>query len=54
VDVTQGDNTVTFTQDGQTYTIPGSQARPGYDMASGNGTINANALVNELARRSGR
>jgi subtilase family serine protease len=53
VDVTQGDNTVTFTQDGQTYTIPGSKARPGYDMASGNGTINANALVRELARGSG-
>jgi subtilase family serine protease len=53
VDVTLGDNTVTFTQDGQTYTIPGSRARPGYDMASGNGTINANALVRALARGGG-
>jgi subtilase family serine protease len=50
VDVTRGDNTVTFTQDGQTYTIPGDAAGRGYDLPTGVGTPNAKALVNELAR----
>jgi subtilase family serine protease len=50
VDVTLGDNTVTFTQDDQTYTIPGDAARPGYDLPSGNGTVNAAGLVPALAR----
>ncbi len=50
VDVTRGDNTVTFTQDGQTYTIPGDAAGRGYDLPTGVGTPNAAALVRELAR----
>jgi subtilase family serine protease len=49
VDVTRGDNTVTFTQDGQTYTIPGDAAGRGYDLPTGVGTPNAKALVKELA-----
>jgi subtilase family serine protease len=53
VDVTRGDNTVTFTQDGQTYTIPGDAAGRGYDVPTGVGTPNARALVNELARAAG-
>ena len=53
VDVTRGDNTVTFTQDGQTYTIPGDAAGRGYDLPTGVGTPNAKALVRELAAAAG-
>jgi subtilase family serine protease len=49
-DVTRGSNTVSFTQDGQRITIHGYQARPGYDLVTGVGTINAALLVPELAR----
>jgi len=50
VDVTRGDNTVTFTQHGRTFTVTGFPARPGYDLSSGLGTIDAARLVPELAR----
>jgi subtilase family serine protease len=50
VDVTQGNNTVSFTQNGKSYTVPGYSARPGYDLASGVGTVNAALFVPELAR----
>jgi subtilase family serine protease len=50
VDVTRGNNTVTFQQNGKKYTVPGFSARPGYDLASGLGTVNAAALTRELAR----
>jgi subtilase family serine protease len=50
VDVTRGNNTVTFHQDGKKYTVPGFSARPGYDLASGLGTVDAAALTRELAR----
>ena len=57
VDVTAGDNSVTFTQqvpgtpdDGTTYTVNGFQARPGYDLASGLGTIDGLRLVRQLVR----
>ena len=49
VDITIGNNTVTFTQGGHTYTVPGFDAVPGYDMASGLGTVNATKLVDALA-----
>ena len=49
VDVTSGNNTVGFTQNGQNYTVPGDSAGPGYDMASGVGTVNAALFVPELA-----
>jgi subtilase family serine protease len=49
VDVTRGTNTVTFTQGGKTYTVHGFSAGPGYDLASGVGTVNAEDLVYELA-----
>jgi hypothetical protein len=39
---------VTFTQNGQTYTVPGFKAVTGYDLASGLGTVDANHLVPEL------
>ena len=51
VDITRGNNTVTFTQNGQTYTVPGFQAVTGYDLASGLGTVDAAKLVRELGRR---
>jgi len=50
VDVRAGNNTQTFAQDGQQYTVPGFAAGPGYDLASGVGTIDAAIFVPELAR----
>ena len=50
VDITTGENTVTFTQGGQTYTVPGSVAVPGYDLASGLGTIDGAKFVPEIAK----
>lgn len=49
VDVTKGDNTVTFTQDNHTYTVTGFDARPGYDLASGVGTVDGATFVPQLA-----
>jgi subtilase family serine protease len=48
-DVTSGNNTVTFTQGGTTTTVTGFSARPGYDLASGVGTVWAPLFVPELA-----
>ncbi len=53
VDVTQGNNTVSFPQNGQNYTVQGFNAGPGYDLASGVGTVNAALFVPELARAAG-
>jgi subtilase family serine protease len=50
VDVTRGDNTVTFTQEGQTFTVEGFAAVKGYDLSSGWGTVDAARFVPELAR----
>jgi subtilase family serine protease len=50
VDVTKGSNTVSFTQGGKTITIKGHRARPGYDLVTGVGTIDAARFVPELAR----
>lgn len=50
VDVTIGDNTVTFTQNGQSFTVEGFPAVRGYDMSTGWGTIDAAKFVPELAR----
>jgi len=54
VDVTTGNNTVSFTQNGTLYTVQGYSAGPGYDLASGVGTVNAALFVPELARAAGR
>jgi len=54
VDVTKGDSTVSFTQDGQRHTVRGFTAGPGYDLASGVGTVNAAYFVRELASVAGR
>jgi subtilase family serine protease len=50
VDVTQGNNTVAFTQNGTLFTVKGFSAGPGYNLASGVGTVNAALFVPELAR----
>jgi subtilase family serine protease len=56
VDVTQGNNTFgPFTNsDGTTHTVVGFNAGPGYDLASGNGTVDASRFVPALAFLSQR
>ena len=54
VDVVTGDNTVSFRQRGKLHTVHGFRARPGYDLASGVGTVNAPDFVRELAAAAGR
>jgi subtilase family serine protease len=49
VDVTTGENTVTWVQNGHTYTVQGAVAGPGYDLSSGLGTVNGASFVPELA-----
>jgi len=49
VDVTRGDNTVTFQQDGKAHTVQGWNAVRGYDLSSGLGTVNASEFVRKLA-----
>jgi subtilase family serine protease len=53
VDVTKGDNTVYFTQGGRRHTVRGFTAAPGYDLASGVGTVDAAFFVGELASAAG-
>jgi subtilase family serine protease len=48
-DITIGNNTVSFTQDGKLYTVKGYTAVKGYDLASGLGTVNGAKLVAALA-----
>jgi subtilase family serine protease len=48
-DITTGNNTVTFVQNSRTYTVNGYAAVPGYDLASGLGTVDGAELVAELA-----
>jgi subtilase family serine protease len=54
VDVVTGNNTVSFRQGGKLYTVHGFHARPGYDLASGVGTVNAPDFVTELAAAADR
>jgi len=53
VDVVSGNNTVTFRQGSRLHTVRGFRARPGYDLASGVGTVNGFWFVRELARAAG-
>jgi subtilase family serine protease len=53
VDVTSGNNTVSFSQGGTVHTVTGFAARPGYDLASGVGTVDAARFVPELAALAG-
>ena len=54
VDVTSGNNTVSFTQNGRQQTVTGFSAGPGYDLATGVGTVDARYFVPELAGLAGR
>ena len=54
VDVTRGNNSQTFSQDGKRYTVRGFAAGKGYDLVSGVGTVNARYFVPELAALAGR
>jgi subtilase family serine protease len=54
VDVVTGNNTVSFRQGGKLHTVGGFSARPGYDLASGVGTVNAPDFVTELAAAASR
>jgi subtilase family serine protease len=49
LDVTRGNNTVAFEQYGRPQLVKGFSARPGYDLASGVGTVDAAKFVPELA-----
>ena len=50
VPVTSGNNTVSVSRDGRQHTVTGYPARPGYDLVTGLGTVNAPYFVPELAR----
>jgi subtilase family serine protease len=54
VDIVSGNNTVSFRQGGKWHTIAGFDAGPGYDLASGVGTVNASLFVPELACMASR
>ncbi len=53
VPVTSGNNTVSFTQDNELYTVRGFNARPVYSLAAGVGTVNGALFVPELASLAG-
>jgi subtilase family serine protease len=48
VDITKGNNSVAFEQGGRLETLTGYPALPGYDLASGVGTVNVARFVPEL------
>ena len=52
-DVLKGNNTVSFQQGGKRDIVKGFSALPGYDLASGVGTVDAARFVFELARLAG-
>ena len=54
VDITRGNNTVSFQQNGKHYTVRGWAAVPGYDLSSGLGTIRADVFVRKLAAMARR
>ena len=53
VDITKGNNSFSeFNEEGDLlFTVPGYEAHPGYDMASGLGTVDAPAFTHALAGR---
>jgi len=53
VAVSDGNNSQTFVQDGQRYSVPGYAAMPGYNLVTGVGTIDAASFVPELASLAG-
>jgi subtilase family serine protease len=53
VPVTSGNNTVSFSQSSQTYTVTGYSAQAGYSLVDGVGTVNGALFVPELATAAG-
>jgi subtilase family serine protease len=51
-DITRGNNTVSFSQGGKSYTVKGYTAVKGYDLSSGLGTVNGAKLVAALAAKA--
>jgi subtilase family serine protease len=51
-DITTGNNTFTFQVNGQTVTIPGYDAGPGWDPTTGVGTPKVTALVPLLEKET--
>ena len=49
IDVASGNNTVRFRQNKRVRTVAGYKARPGFDLASGLGTVDGLALVQALS-----
>jgi subtilase family serine protease len=49
-DITRGNNTVSFKQNGKTVTVQGFAAGKGYDLSSGLGTVDGLGLVASLAQ----
>jgi subtilase family serine protease len=54
VDVTAGNNTVSFESSGKLVKVAGYPAAKGYDLVTGVGTVNAASLVYEMAAQPGR
>jgi subtilase family serine protease len=54
VPVTSGDNSVSFTHGDRTRVVTGYRAQPGYSLAAGLGTVDAQYFVPELARLASR
>jgi subtilase family serine protease len=54
VDIAHGNNTVSFVQTHHHYTVHGFKAGPGFDLASGVGTVNAALFVPELVQTADR
>jgi subtilase family serine protease len=52
-DVVSGNNTVSFRPHTKLRTVHGFRAKPGYDLASGVGTVDARLFVFELAKAAG-
>jgi subtilase family serine protease len=52
VDIGRGDNTVSYIENAKVRTIEGFGAAPGYDLASGVGTVDAALFVPELAQEA--
>jgi subtilase family serine protease len=53
VDITKGNNSQTFLNGSKRYKVRGFSARPGYDLVSGVGTVDAAYFVPELAKLAG-
>jgi subtilase family serine protease len=53
IDITLGNNTFTLLDDSgnPVFTVPGFQAKPGYDMASGLGTVDGFRFAHAMAHR---